>query len=168
MLPALDLPRALLRGRYMRAAAHIEHNGVPIDTEALGRLREHWDGIQDALIARIDQAYGVYEGQTFKRERFAEYLVRRDIAWPLLPTGRLDMKDDTIVPIASFLSGGQRTIFDEAREFQKVQQANFQTVGYDEALQIKQILEDPNCFRGNKMTTVKQLIDGQGFGCGSR
>ena len=33
MLPRIDLPRALLRGRYMAAAAHMEHNGVPIDVE---------------------------------------------------------------------------------------------------------------------------------------
>jgi hypothetical protein len=29
MLPRLDLPRALLRGRYMAAAARMEWNGVP-------------------------------------------------------------------------------------------------------------------------------------------
>jgi hypothetical protein len=32
MLPKIDLPRSLLRGRYMVAAARMEHNGVPIDT----------------------------------------------------------------------------------------------------------------------------------------
>jgi len=32
MLPGIDLPRALLRGRYMAAAARIERAGVPIDT----------------------------------------------------------------------------------------------------------------------------------------
>ena len=30
MMPDIDLPRALLRGRYMKAAARIEHIGVPI------------------------------------------------------------------------------------------------------------------------------------------
>ena len=35
MLPHIDLPRALLRGRYMAAAAAMEHNGVPIDVETL-------------------------------------------------------------------------------------------------------------------------------------
>ena len=30
MLPSIDLPRALLRGRYMIAAARIERNGVPV------------------------------------------------------------------------------------------------------------------------------------------
>jgi hypothetical protein len=31
MLPGIDLPRALLRGRYMAAAATMEHAGTPID-----------------------------------------------------------------------------------------------------------------------------------------
>jgi len=70
MLPHTDLPRALLRGRYMAVAAHIERNGVPIDTKALARLRENWVRIQDSLIASIDAQYGVYEGRTFKLERF--------------------------------------------------------------------------------------------------
>ena len=38
MAPAVDLPRALLRGRYMAAVARIERNGVPLDTELLRRL----------------------------------------------------------------------------------------------------------------------------------
>ena len=36
MLPRIDLPRALLRGRYMKAAAAMEHNGTPIDTDDAG------------------------------------------------------------------------------------------------------------------------------------
>ena len=35
MLPRIDLPRALLRGRFMKAAAAIEWNGMPIDTVTL-------------------------------------------------------------------------------------------------------------------------------------
>ncbi len=42
MLPHLDLPRALLRGRYMKAAAHMEHVGIPIDVVMLERLRASW------------------------------------------------------------------------------------------------------------------------------
>ena len=62
MLPHIDLPRALLRGRYMKAAAAMEWNGVPIDTNTLALLREKWTGIQDQLIAAIDADYGVYDG----------------------------------------------------------------------------------------------------------
>jgi DNA polymerase-1 len=95
MLPNLDLPRALYRGRYMSAAARIERAGVPIDTDTLARLRRHWSAIQDELIADIDTAYGVYEGRTFKAERFAAWLHRQDIAWLRLPSGKLDLSDDT-------------------------------------------------------------------------
>src|SRR5262249_47673893 len=35
MLPGIDLPRALLRGRYMAAAAAMEHAGTPIDVPML-------------------------------------------------------------------------------------------------------------------------------------
>jgi DNA polymerase-1 len=95
MLPRIDLPRALLRGRYMAAAACIEHNGVPIDVDELALLRENWAFIQDQLIAEIDAAYGVYEGRTFKRDRFAAWLVANDIPWARLESGELDLSDDT-------------------------------------------------------------------------
>jgi len=64
MFPTLDLPRALLRGRYMKAAARIEANGIPIDVVALQKLRQHWEGIQDELIKAIDRDYGVFDGRT--------------------------------------------------------------------------------------------------------
>ena len=53
MLPHIDLPRALLRGRFMKAAARIEWNGVPIDTTTLALLRQYWSDIQDDLIAAL-------------------------------------------------------------------------------------------------------------------
>jgi len=60
MLPTIDLPRALLRGRYMAAAARMEWAGVPIDTEALGALRSSWDKIKGRLVEAVDREYGVY------------------------------------------------------------------------------------------------------------
>src|SRR5262245_29892233 len=39
MLPAIDLPRALYRGRYAAAVARMECNGTPIDAEALELLQ---------------------------------------------------------------------------------------------------------------------------------
>ncbi len=69
MLPTIDLPRALLRGRYMAAAAQVECNGVPIDALTLELLRFHWLDIQDQLIAEIDADYGVFEGRYKSREQ---------------------------------------------------------------------------------------------------
>jgi hypothetical protein len=100
MAPQIDLPRALLRGRYMGAAAAMEHNGVPIDVEMLERLREGWTGIQDRLIAAIDRDYGVYDGRTFKAERFAAWLATEGIPWPRLESDRLELSDDVFRQMA--------------------------------------------------------------------
>ena len=70
-------------GRYMAAAAAMEHNGAPIDVDMLGQLRGHWTGIQDALIADIDVCcgYRVFDGRTFKVDWFGQYLIRAGIPW---------------------------------------------------------------------------------------
>jgi hypothetical protein len=94
LLPSVDLPRALLRGRYMAAAARIERNGVPIDVETLERLRRHWEDIQLALIADVDKDYGVFEDSTFKHDLFIDWLVKAGIPWPRLDSGRLDLSDE--------------------------------------------------------------------------
>jgi DNA polymerase-1 len=95
MLPKIDLRRALLRGRYMAAASAMEHAGVPIDAPMLELFRERWSDIQDQLIAEIDATYDVYEGRTFKEERFTTYLANNNIPWPLHESGHLDLSEDT-------------------------------------------------------------------------
>jgi hypothetical protein len=40
MLPEIEVPRALQRGRYMKAAAAMEFAGVPIDADKLKELRD--------------------------------------------------------------------------------------------------------------------------------
>jgi hypothetical protein len=96
MAPRIDGGRALLRGRYMvQGASAIEHYGTPVDTDRLGALREGgWDGIKDALIFEIDVDYGVFDGRTFKVDRFAAWLARNNIPWPLHESGRLDLSDE--------------------------------------------------------------------------
>src|SRR4051812_38196887 len=41
MLSAIDIPRALLRGRYMAAVSAMQHAGVPTDTDMQGRICEN-------------------------------------------------------------------------------------------------------------------------------
>lgn len=100
MQGAIDWPRASLQGRYSIAVAQIEANGVPVDTEALAALKSGWQGIQHRLIAAVDAGFGVYEGTTFKLERFERYLAAHRIAWPRLPSGGLDLQDDTFKDMA--------------------------------------------------------------------
>lgn len=95
MAPTIDLPRALLRGRYCPAVAHMEHTGVPIDLPLFEHFRDNWQNIRVELINETDRRYGVYEGASFREDRFATWLTTNGIPWPRLPTGRLDLKDDT-------------------------------------------------------------------------
>ena len=95
MLPGIDLPRALLRGRYMAAVANMEFTGIPIDTESLGLFRRNWDASKDQIIADVDQDYGVFDGRTFKQDRFGRWLAEHRIPWPRTPDGRLALDRDT-------------------------------------------------------------------------
>jgi hypothetical protein len=94
MLPELDLLRAILRGRYMAAVARMEAAGIPVDVQTLARLRQSWETIQDRLIRELD-GFGVYEGRSFRAERFERLLAHHSIAWPRTPTGRLRLNDET-------------------------------------------------------------------------
>jgi DNA polymerase I len=100
MLPRIDLPRAMLRGRFMAAAAAIEYAGTPVDTVSLELLRRNWLAIQDDLIAAIDRDYHVYDGRSFRTSRWAAFLARNNIPWPRLETGQLDLDDDAFRQMA--------------------------------------------------------------------
>ncbi len=95
MLPLIDLPRAVHRGRYMKAVSRMESAGVPIDHETLLMFRRQWGPIKANLIESIDREFGVYDGSTFKLDRFANYLIRHRIPWPETDSGRLALDDDT-------------------------------------------------------------------------
>jgi DNA polymerase-1 len=58
-------------------------------------FRQRWTDIQDQLIADIDANYGVFEGRSFKSDRFAAWLVKQNIPWPLREDGHLDLIDET-------------------------------------------------------------------------
>lgn len=96
----IDLPRALLRGRFMGAAARIERTGVPIDSNSLLVLREVWPAIKGQLISEIDKDYGLYDHGAFKIDRFARFLEEHKYAWPTTPTGRPSLEDDTFAEMA--------------------------------------------------------------------
>src|SRR4029450_381488 len=100
MLPHLDVPRSLYRGRYMASVASMEAVGVPIDVELLTRLRNRWEQIAQELITRVDAEYGVYEGTAFRRNRFERWLAAHEIPWPRYPNGGLILDDDVFGDMA--------------------------------------------------------------------
>jgi len=95
MAPMIDWPRALLRGRFAAALAHMERAGVPIDLPLHQRLVANWEPLKLALITDVDAEFGIYDGASFKTERFARWLIERDMPWPRLPSGRLMLDDET-------------------------------------------------------------------------
>lgn len=111
MLPEIDLPRALLRGRHMAAVAHMEDCGTPIDVGTLEALRANWGRIKGRLTRAIDRDYGVFAAGapleppedaplSFSTERFAQWLIRSDIPWPQLESGALALDDDSFREMA--------------------------------------------------------------------
>jgi hypothetical protein len=130
MLPRLDLPRAVAcRGRFMRAVARMEWSGVPIDVTTLRRLRASWETIQDRLIAEVDSRFGVFDGRTFKVERWAGWLARRGLPWPRLESGELALDDDTFREMAR--SHPDVALMRELRHSLSALRLNDLTVGSD-------------------------------------
>src|SRR5262249_5123698 len=80
MAPHIDLPRALLRGKYMQTAARMETAGIPLNMPMLRRIQAAWPALRLHLIREIDTQYGVYEGSTFKMQAWDAWCQRQHIA----------------------------------------------------------------------------------------
>lgn len=95
MSPGIDLDRALLRGAYMKAVSHMQHNGVPVDTAILTLLNTHHPVIIDDAIRKTDEMYDVFENGVFKKNKFLTYLSKNGMSWPLDEHGEPSLKDET-------------------------------------------------------------------------
>ncbi len=56
MLPDLDIELALWRGRYYKANAHFEHNGVPVDAERFGAIERESPKLKLSIANKIEVA----------------------------------------------------------------------------------------------------------------
>lgn len=97
----IDLDRALIRGRYMGAVARMEWNGIPMDHAGLANVLDHRDDVRDQLITQVDADYGVYTDGQFNIGAFQWHLMQEGIAWPRLPSGRLQLDEGTFKDRAS-------------------------------------------------------------------
>jgi hypothetical protein len=71
----------------------------------------------------------------------------------------LDMKERVIDPVRRFMSGAQKGIFDNARNFVQSQEPNFAYIEGDEAAQVIASLTDVECFKGNRIQQVKAQVE---------
>jgi hypothetical protein len=67
-----------------------------------------------------------------------------------------------IDPIQSFLNGGQRAIYDEAVGLLAASANNLSYLRAGSDAEMKRLLDDPNAFRGNRMTQLKQAAEALG------
>ena len=72
----------------------------------------------------------------------------------------LDLKEQIVAPLLSFWHGSQKTLYDEARQFQQAQQANFAYLAGDEPAQLQILLADAQVFKGEQTKQLRALVDG--------
>lgn len=72
----------------------------------------------------------------------------------------LDLKEQTVAPLLSFWNGPQKTLYDEARQFQQAQQANFAYLAGEEPAQLQILLTEAQVFKGEQTKQLRALVDG--------
>jgi len=70
----------------------------------------------------------------------------------------LDIKEDTLDPIRTFMSGPQKDIFDDVTKFIQTQEPNF-TYLDSNANQLKEKISDLDCLKGNNIQQLKTNLD---------
>ena len=70
----------------------------------------------------------------------------------------LNQKESLLDPIIKFMDGSQKTIYEDAKQFLVSNGDNFASLGSNKSGEIKKILDDENCFKGNKIQQAKTLM----------
>lgn len=98
----VDLPRALIRGRYAWHCGEIAHRGIPIDTDAHEQIRRHWPTIRAKLIEKVNPSYGCpYDANgAFRSRKFAAWLETEGIPWPRLKNGSPVLTEEVFTDLA--------------------------------------------------------------------
>jgi DNA polymerase-1 len=97
MASDVDLPRALLRGRFSAACAKMEHAGIPVDVATHALLRENRSALVDELTQGCE---GVFVGTLFDADAWGETMRRERIAWPRLASGKPALNKDVFASLA--------------------------------------------------------------------
>lgn len=70
----------------------------------------------------------------------------------------LDQKEKILDPIIKFMEGTQKTIYENARQFLVNNRDNFISIETNNAEEVQRILRDENCFKGNKVQQLNNLV----------
>lgn len=143
-------------------------DGPPQASEAKALANETIAAIK-ALIDQLLPLTGQTSQYPFLEPLLSATQTLREISskpysWFLTDLGQLedrllDMKEGTIDPIRKFMSGSQREIYDQTREFLRTQEDNFRYVAGEESKELAEALQDSQCYKGNRIQQMKALLD---------
>lgn len=70
-----------------------------------------------------------------------------------------ESKEKLVEPIRTFMTGPQKQIFDDARQFVQSEQPNFTYLDSDETRQLTNSLQSADSFKGNSIQQMKTRLD---------
>lgn len=133
----------------------------PRASDGAGIAREIADEFQ-GLAGRLQNlsatAYPFAQKLEDARATF-EGLAAKDVAWFMSELATMEdellaNKEDIVDPMIGFLGGQQRQIYDKAKAFIDGNRANFDVAGADLAGELRDILGQEMCFKGNVMQSA--------------
>jgi len=140
----------------------------PRSSEAKALGKEAGEAFQD-MYHDLDRRIAQVDQYPFLNALKPALVTLKEVAgkpytWHLTELGKqedqlLDLKEDVIDPIRKFMSGSQKDIYNQARSFLQNQEPNFIYVPGDEITKIRAILNDPKCYKGNRIQQLKGYLD---------
>ncbi len=115
----------------------------------LDELKARMTGSKYPFVAQLEAPIALLEQAVGKPDEW--YLSEFAIGDELL-----DAKENVIDPIQEFLNGGQRTIYDTADALLTAHTNNLRYLPDGSDTDIQRLLDDPNAFRGTRMTQLGQ------------
>jgi hypothetical protein len=101
MRDRIDLPAALVRGRYMVVIGQQTYRGIPVDVERVRTFLATRPGLRLDLIAEHDGASQFFRGGRFDQSLFFGWTRDLEIGWPQTEHGRPVLQKDTMKRIAA-------------------------------------------------------------------
>jgi hypothetical protein len=100
MRDRIDLPAALVRGRFMVVIGQQIHRGIPVDGGLIERFKARRPDLRLALIEETPTAARFYPAGRFSEARFFDWAEDEEIGWPRHPDGSPVLEQDTMRKIA--------------------------------------------------------------------
>jgi hypothetical protein len=133
----------------------LAHYGSEKLRAKLDELKARHSGSKYPFVTQLDAPIALLEQVVGKPDEW--YLTDFALADELL-----EAKDDLIDPIQAFLNGPQSTIYDDAAKLLRDNASNLTYLPHGSDADVLRLLDDPEAFRGNKMTQLKQASEALG------